>query len=124
MRHERKYPQRIRFEYKEEDHLKLNYAHGVWGGISPRGEIELNFYAESDKIPPYTECVIGQDGGLGPELSSEEEHVRTIVRVISNKVILNRQTSYALKEWLEDVLADFESITNQTDVDSDTEIEQ
>ena len=46
-----KFPARIRYEYEQDPAARLQYAHGVWGGINPQGEIEINFYLESDKLP-------------------------------------------------------------------------
>ncbi len=40
-------PMRVRYEYEQEPETRLQYAHGVWGGINPQGEVELNFYTES-----------------------------------------------------------------------------
>lgn len=50
-----KFPARIRYEYEQDPAARLQYAHGVWGGINPQGEIEINFYLESDKLPPFSE---------------------------------------------------------------------
>ena len=43
-----RYPSRVRYEYSQEPGCRLQYTHGVWGGINPQGEIEVNFYVESD----------------------------------------------------------------------------
>ena len=52
------YPSRIRYEYEQDPETRLQYTHGVWGGINPQGEIEISFYLESDKMPPYSERII------------------------------------------------------------------
>ena len=44
------YPSRIRYEYEQDPETRLQYTHGVWGGINPQGEIEISFYLESDKM--------------------------------------------------------------------------
>ena len=54
------YPSRIRYEYEQDPETRLQYTHGVWGGINPQGEIEISFYLESDKMPPYSERITGQ----------------------------------------------------------------
>lgn len=38
------YPSRIRYEYEQDPETRLQYTHGVWGGINPQGEIEISFY--------------------------------------------------------------------------------
>ena len=36
-------PKKIRYKYVMDDSVRMSTAHGVWGGINPQGEIELNF---------------------------------------------------------------------------------
>ena len=97
-----KYPARIRYEYEHDPQARLHYAHGVWGGINPQGEIEINFYVEGDKMPSFSERMVAPDGSFGHEMAPGEADVRTIVRHVHSKVIVNYQTARALLEWLED----------------------
>ena len=30
------YPSRIRYEYEQDPETRLQYTHGVWGGINPK----------------------------------------------------------------------------------------
>ena len=62
-----RHPNKIRYRYTIDKDARLHTAHGVWGGINPQGEIELNFYHESDALPQSTECLVSPDGSLGPE---------------------------------------------------------
>ena len=66
---EAKGPLRIRYEYELDPNKRLEFAHGVWGGINPQGEVELNFYTESDKLPPYSERIVAADGGFGQQIT-------------------------------------------------------
>ena len=106
------YPQRIRYEYNHEKDLRLNYSHGVWGGVNPQGEIEINFYTESDKLPPYSERLVDADGSLGEETAPFDEEERTVVRTIHSRVLMNTQTARAMLEWLEDKIAALEAEEN------------
>ena len=51
-------PKKIRYKYVMDDSVRMSTAHGVWGGINPQGEIELNFYEESDSLPQWSECLV------------------------------------------------------------------
>ncbi len=102
------FPTRIRYEYVEEEQAKLHTAHGVWGGINPHGEIELNFYAESDKAPTFSERNVAEDGTLGPEMVPDDEGVRVITRAIHTKILLNHRTAHAVREWLEEKIDSLE----------------
>lgn len=97
-----KFPSRIRYEYEHESEARLQYAHGVWGGINPQGEIEINFYLESDKMPDYSERRVEPDGSFGQEMAPFDEEVRVVTRRIHSKVLINYNTAHALLEWLEE----------------------
>jgi hypothetical protein len=99
-----KFPSKIRYEYLQEPDSSLQYAHGVWGGINPQGEIEVNFYLESDKMPPYSERLVAPDGSFGHEIAPHDEGLRIVTRTIHSRVILNYHTARAVLEWLEDKL--------------------
>lgn len=96
------YPHKVRYEYEQDAETRLNFAHGVWGGINPQGEIELNFYTESDKIPPYSERLVAADGSFGHEIVPFDNDMRIITRRIHSRVLLNYHTARAVLEWLED----------------------
>lgn len=99
-------PTKIRYKYDLDPNAKLNVAHGIWGGINPHGEIELNFYHESDTMPTESECNFGEDGIIGPEvLKGREANVKRITRHIHSRVLLNYQTACAILEWLGDHVA-------------------
>ena len=95
-------PERIRYEYEKDHNAKPHYAHGVWGGINQQGEVELNFYTESDTIPAFTECILGPDGLLGPEEAGTDAKVKVLTRHVHSRVILNYYTAKAVLEWLQD----------------------
>ena len=102
-------PKKIRYKYVMDDSVRMSTAHGVWGGINPQGEIELNFYEESDSLPQWSECLVAPVGSLGPEMMDEENlEVREVVRRINTRVLLNYNTARAVLEWLEDRVAALE----------------
>ena len=96
-----KFPMKVRFEYEVPKECPIYLIHGVWGGITPHGEIEMNLYTESDKLPPYSEREIGPDGSIGPEVPAGEGEDKVIVRRVHGKALLSYQTARAIIEWLE-----------------------
>lgn len=94
-------PSRLRFRYEMAPESRLQAAHGVWGGINSQGEIEMNFYHESDALPACSEQVIAPDGSLGPEIIPGDGDVRDVTRHIHSRVLLNYHTARAVLEWLE-----------------------
>ncbi|MBP3730587.1 MAG: hypothetical protein J6I40_03850 [Mailhella sp.] len=109
------FPTQIRYEYTVDNGSNLNVAHGVWGGINPQGEIEMNFYLESDKLPSYSERSVEKDGTMGMEKSVYEdngEHV--IIRRIHSRILLNYHTARSLVEWLEEKIESLELEDGET----------
>ena len=97
-----KYPSKLRYEYSMDPSCSLNYAHGVWGGINPQGEIEVNFYVESDKVPSFSERPIMPDGAYGEENVPFDEDERVISRRIHSRILFNYNTARAFLDWLEE----------------------
>ncbi|MGE4296581.1 MAG: hypothetical protein AB7E47_01010 [Desulfovibrionaceae bacterium] len=97
-----KLPNKVVYEYSVPDDLHTAYAHGVWGGVNPHGEIELSFYTESDKIPLFAQRAILPDGSLGPEVTELGEDRKIIVREVKAKVLLNYHAAKAVIAWLEE----------------------
>ncbi|MGL4722331.1 MAG: hypothetical protein ACRCV3_03415 [Desulfovibrionaceae bacterium] len=94
------FPARVHYEYEQEVSTRLQYAHGVWGGVTKHGEIELNFYLEYDKLPIVSEEKSNLTSGI---VSSDSRFAaRNVTRAIHSRVLLNHQTAKAVLEWLEE----------------------
>ena len=103
-----KFPSRIRYEYTQDPNCRLQYTHGVWGGVNPQGEIEVNFYVESDKMPSFSERIVEPDGRYGEELVPLDEEERVVTRHIHSRVLFSYETAVALKHWLEEKIDSLE----------------
>ena len=109
-----RHPEKIRYRYALDKDARLHTAHGVWGGINPQGEIELNFYHESDALPQVSECHVAPDGSLGPEILPDGFERRDIVRHIHSRILLNYDTARAVLDWLEERVAALEMEDGET----------
>ncbi|MDR1777961.1 MAG: hypothetical protein LBR31_09070 [Desulfovibrio sp.] len=99
-----KIPSKIRYNFTLEHGTRLQTAHGVWGGINAQGEIEMNFYHESDALPQFMEQIVSPDGSLGHEILPEDGEPREVERRIHTRVLLNYNTARGVLEWLEEQL--------------------
>lgn len=117
-------PLRIRYEYEQNPETRLQYAHGVWGGINPQGEIELNFYTESDKLPPYSERIIAPDNSFGHEITPFDDNIKIVTRRIHSKLILNYHTARAVLEWLQEKVDTLENEEESMFFDDDNGMHQ
>ena len=118
------FPDKIRYVFSTDPDVHLRVAHGIWGGINPHGEIELNFYDESDAPPEFTEQGIEADGTPGQERVPQQDVIRQVNRQIHTRVLLNYNTARAVLNWLEDRVAELESSSSTELYDIGSGIQQ
>jgi hypothetical protein len=87
------------------------YVNGAHGGISPRGELVVNFYLERPPLPAEIRHEINANGTIG-EVSGEEPHNlgNSMVRFVDSGVILNYESARNLHFWLGERLKEMEAI--------------
>ncbi|MBQ7456154.1 MAG: hypothetical protein IJS54_00880 [Desulfovibrio sp.] len=120
---DKEFPSKIRYYYKLDPHANLFKTHGVWGGHNSQGEIEINFYIESEKLPEFTEQIVAPDGTLDHELYLERDE-KEVIRTIHSRVLLDYRTARAFMEWLEEKINDLETEFSRDVYDPNAGIEQ
>lgn len=87
------------------------YVNGAHGGISPRGELVMNFYLERPPLPEEIRHTINPNGTIG-EVTAEEPHnlSNSMVRYIDNGVILNYESARNIHYWIGERLKEMEAI--------------
>ena len=91
---------KIKYEFQQDKSVKPQYTHGVWGGINPHGELEMNFYTEYDKLPQSTECELSPEGIISPEDEGLDQAVKHFVRDIHSKLVMNVATAKGIMDWI------------------------
>lgn len=94
------YQTRVHYEYELDDNVRVQYAHGVWGGITKHGEIELNFYLEHDKVGVKKERTVPNKDSMTP--------THYITRLVHSRILLNSTTARSILEWLEEKIQTLE----------------
>jgi len=108
-KHER-VPDKIKFKYIFPDDYNPVYANGAHGGISPKGEMVINFFMERPPVPYSVTHELEEDGRIGSEVEThpEKDHAM-MVRFITGGVVLNRSAAKNIHEWLGKHLAILEA---------------
>ena len=88
----------IIFKYVHPTDLKDLYVNGLWGGVTPRGEIYAHFYSERHPIPKKAVHEIREDGTFNP--SGEIETGGDAVRLIQTSIAMDIKTAIAFRDWL------------------------
>jgi|SRR5664280_105816 len=91
----------IKFKYIFSKEYNAKYATGVFGGVTPSGEIVANFFLERHALPIAQTHVVELSGQLGEIIKNEPNDLqKTMVRMVENGVIFNVNFAKKFKEWL------------------------
>jgi len=87
------------------------YVNGAHGGITPRGELVVNFYQERMPLPNSITHELNPNGTIGRETGVEPEDLnRSLVRYVSTGVVVNQQTARELHFWLGEKLRELDAM--------------
>lgn len=104
-------PEKIKFKYIFQENYNPKYVNGAFGGISPQGEIVINFYMERVAIPK-TQTFGFHEGQILDEIVEErtpQDHEKSVVRVIENGIVLDLAHAELIHDWLAKHIKDLKS---------------
>jgi len=102
-------PKEVVIDYREPEDLRSFYAHGVFGGISPHGELVLKFYQDSLKTPERARIYVDEVGHLEKEVQIFNENQSKIERKVLVEILLNPETAMSIAEWIKGKIKEFKS---------------
>lgn len=88
----------LTFRYLKDPGYRLVPINGVWGGITPRGEIHMELFHESQAPPEVVVRSLTPKGGLGEEV--DHQPPREISRTILVGVMLTEESAESMANWL------------------------
>jgi hypothetical protein len=87
------------------------YINGAHGGITPRGELVVNFYQERMPLPNAITHELNPNGTIGKETAVEPEDLsRSLIRYVSTGVVVNQQTARELHFWLGEKIRELDAM--------------
>ncbi len=87
------------------------YVNGAHGGISPRGELVMNFYLERPPLPEEIRHEINPNGTIGNVTAEEPQNLgNSMVRFVDNGVILNYESARNIHYWIGERLKEMDAI--------------
>jgi hypothetical protein len=95
-------PEKIKFKYIFKDDYNPKYVNGAFGGISPQGEIVVNFYLERVALP-RSQTYSVKEGMVLSEITDEREpgdHETSMVRFVENGIVLDLAHAEDIYRWL------------------------
>ena len=93
-------PTKVTFRFKKDDDYRLIPVNGVWGGVTPRGDIKVDFFHESQSLPEEITHTVTLDG----KLTNEREHLPplTVQRTILVGMVLTVEQAESIGRWLQE----------------------
>lgn len=87
------------------------YVNGAHGGISPRGELVMNFYLERPPLPDEITHELNPNGTIGEAVAEAPDNLKnSMVRFIESGVILNYESARNIHFWIGERLKELEAI--------------
>ena len=99
-------PENIEIHYIKTPSYRTYHVDGVYGGLTPKGDLYCELYTERNATPQLAVHEITEEGRLGNVIKKEGRS--GIIREIECGISLDVSTAYALKEWLERKIEDYE----------------
>lgn len=101
----------LKFKYIFDYGYNPVYANGAHGGVSPRGELVMNFYLERMALPESITHEINPNGTIGSETAAEPDDLaHSMVRFIEAGVVMNYQNAKELHLWLGERIKEMEAV--------------
>ena len=92
-------PSEIRIEWEYDKNYRLVPANGMWGGITPRGDLRIEFFVECSPVPgPGETLLIKEEGGFYQE-DRERPERPALVRKIQVGVMVAPEHVSSFMEW-------------------------
>jgi hypothetical protein len=79
---------------------KEMHVDGAFGGITPRGFINLSFYAERAPIPKSTEFEITESGTVGKQIAHSPDSKTGILREFEMGIYMDLNAAKSLLDFL------------------------
>ncbi|HZX13164.1 MAG TPA: hypothetical protein VFF49_02040 [Thermodesulfobacteriota bacterium] len=103
MSSEKKIPKEVEYKFEKADGYRVIHVNGVWGGVTPHGEIKIELFSESPTNPDLVIHEVTAEGQVGQEIERIPKLISnrlTIVREIHIGAIISPDTAESIANWL------------------------
>ncbi len=103
----------IKFKYICSPLYNPVYINGAYGGVSPQGEINVNFYLERKGLPKYHEFYVDNKGKMTEKSIIPEDHKMSMVRVVETGITMNLRGAKGVHKWLGAKIKELEQLEEE-----------
>jgi hypothetical protein len=91
-------PRKITFRFEKDEDYRLIPVNGVWGGVTPRSDILVDFFHESLALPEVVAHAVTPGGELGEEI--RRSPTGEIRRKVLVGMVLTAEQAESIGLWL------------------------
>ena len=100
---------KVKFDQIKSPAFRTVHADGVWGGITPRGYINMGFYSERSPFPRQVTHSLDEEGHrIIGEVKEERVGRDALLRELECNVIIDLAFAQSLIAWLQDKIDSLE----------------
>jgi hypothetical protein len=108
MADERKLPSEMEFFFEIDKDYRIVASNGAWGGVTPRGDIQVDFFVEKQGTPESIKNRISEEGAIGEVV--EMKPPKRIVRKLQVGVLMTLEEAQNLVKFLSDKIKQIQDI--------------
>lgn len=108
---ERNKPKSVTIYNKISNSFRELHFDGAYGGITPKGQFNINFYAERLSIPKSSDFNIEENRLV--KVSDSEDSKQGIIREFETGIYMTLETAMEIHKWLGEQLSKFEESKKQ-----------
>ena len=95
----KKQPDEIRIDWEYDKDYRMVPANGMWGGITPRGDLRIEFFVEAVTVPNSGDTTLVNDGSGRYKEKRKTPEKPAVVRRIQVGVMVPPQQILSFMEW-------------------------
>ncbi len=96
----RELPSEIKLDYIKAPTFRDIFVDGVFGGVTPRGYIQMAVYNERFSIPQTAVLELNPDGTAGEEILEKRVSRSDVVRDVEANLIMDAELARSVAAWL------------------------
>ena len=104
---------KVKFHYIKANGFRVVHMDGVFGGLSPTGDIFMSIFSQRPPIPQITVQPVKENGELGDELVSERTVKEGLVREIEVGIAVRPEIAETLIKWLQEKVDTYKSLRSK-----------
>lgn len=91
---------KITFGFTQDSNYRFIPVNGVWGGVTSRGDVKVDFFYESFRVPAEVTHELTRDSRIGKELDRQPEQY--CERTVMVGMMLTVEQADSIGRWLQE----------------------